>query len=60
MRKLTMELSRCSKSSIMDRADRYLTSSDELLQRGTAKIRRLRLSEFDSCSKDTYSNMAEL
>jgi hypothetical protein len=38
MRKLTVELSRCSKSSIMDEADRYLADSGELLQRGTAKI----------------------
>jgi hypothetical protein len=38
MRKLTVELSRCSKPSIMDGADRYLTDSGELLQRGTAKI----------------------
>jgi hypothetical protein len=60
MRKLTVKLSRCSKSLIMDGADRNLTDSGELLQRGTAKIHRLRLSEFDSCSKDIYSNMAEL
>jgi hypothetical protein len=39
MRKLTVELSRCSKSSIMDRADRNLADSGELLQRGTANIR---------------------
>jgi hypothetical protein len=39
MRKLTVELSRCSKSSIMDGADRNLADSGELLQRGTANIR---------------------
>jgi hypothetical protein len=39
MRKLTVELSRCLKSSIMDGADRYLIDSGELLQRGTTKIR---------------------
>jgi hypothetical protein len=38
MRELTVELSRCSKLSIMDGADRNLTESGKLLQRGTVNI----------------------
>jgi hypothetical protein len=39
MRKLTVELSRCSESSIMDGADRNFADSGEWLQRKTANIR---------------------
>jgi hypothetical protein len=60
MRKLTVELSRCSKSSIMDGADRNLADSGELLQRGTVKIRRLRPPSHDYSLREILCVEAEL
>jgi hypothetical protein len=39
MRKLTVKLSRCSKSSIMDGADHNLADAGGLLQRKMVKFR---------------------
>jgi hypothetical protein len=60
MRKLTVELSRCSKSLIMDGADRNLADSSELVQREMVKICRLRPPSLDSSLREILCVEAEL
>jgi hypothetical protein len=60
MRELTVELSRCSRSTIMDGADRNLADSGELLQRGTANIRWFGPPLLDSFLQEVLGVDAEL